>query len=413
MNEYTTPLTPLPEPLSGSVLGSFAHYTVTKRLPKILQQTLADNEFPPLIMQKLERLIEEIPSTPLKEIEDPGSPDVHEWRRYVKPYLGKNWLQVPWFFVEMYFYRRILAAIGFHQSGVFSGYDPFIKQKQHALESASDSIGYLGEQLAQALVSWQSDSGDQHADLKQLLMQNVWGNQADLSMWSADENRPNHQDTADQRIHLLVDDTDLVSDYLDSIQNGPIRIDFVLDNYGPELIHDLALADYLLSTKAVSRICFHAKPTPHYVSDAMIKDVHSTIVHLSESQEKSVREISKRVNEHLGAGRLDLKEDYYWTSPCFFWEMPEHLRLEFNQSDLVISKGDANYRRLAGDRNWPPTTPFEEVMRYFPSPLLAMRVNKAELALGMSPDQVKMLDDQDPDWRFNGNWAVIQFHNPN
>lgn len=409
MNKYATPITPLPEPLSGSVRGSFAHYTVTQRLPKILRQTLADNEFPPQIRQKLEALIDEIPSGLLSEIIDPGAPDIHDWQRFTAPYLGKNWLQVPWFFVEMYFYRRILMAIGFHQSGDFGGYDPFIKQKQLALESASDSISYLGGQLKQSLVSWQSGSGEQHVDLRQLLVLNVWGNQADLSMWSADENRPDHQDSDDQRTHLLVDDSNLVSKYLDSIQNGPIRVDFVLDNYGPELIQDIALADYMLSAGMVSKVCFHAKPTPHYVSDAMIKDVHSTLAHLADSQEKNVRGLSKRVNEHLQVGRLDLKEDYYWTSPLYFWEMPEHLRQELSRSDLVISKGDANYRRLAGDRNWPPTTPFQEVMRYFPTSLLALRVNKAELALGLSAQQVQELDDQDPDWRFNGNWAVIQF----
>jgi hypothetical protein len=109
-------------------------------------------------------------------------------------------------------------------------------------------------------------------------------------------------------------------------------------------------------------------------------------------------------------GHLDLKEDYYWTSPRLFWEMPKHIHQELSQADLVISKGDANYRRLAGDLNWAPTTPFEDVMRYFPTALLALRVLKAELALGLTPQQVQELDDQGPDWKFNGNWAVIQFN---
>jgi uncharacterized protein with ATP-grasp and redox domains len=410
MNEFDSPTTPLPEPLSGSVSGSFAHYTITQRFPRIVRRTLADNDFPPQVRQKLEVLIEEIPSARLSELDDPAAPDVQDWQRYLNPHLEDNWLQVPWFFAEMYFYRRILAAIGFYQSGFLGGYDPFLKQKQRVLESASDSIGNLGEQLAQALVAWKAGSGNPRADLQQLLVLNVWGNQADLSMWAADENRPDHQDTHNQRSHLLVDDSDLVFDYLTSSQDRPLRIDFILDNYGPELVHDIGLADYLLSTKMVSRVRFHAKPAPHYVSDAMIKDVHSTLAFLADSQEKSVRELAKRVNEHLQAGLLDLKEDYYWTSPRLFWEMPKHIHQELSLSDLVISKGDANYRRLAGDRNWPPTTPFKQVMRYFPTALLALRVHKAELALGLSPQQVQELDDQDPDWRFNGNWAVIQFN---
>jgi uncharacterized protein with ATP-grasp and redox domains len=410
MNKYATPVTPFPESLSGSVSGSFAQYTITQRFPKIIRRTLADNDFPAQVRQKLESLIEEIPVASLSELDDPAAPDIHDWERYLAPYLNNNWLQVPWFFAEMYFYRRILAAIGFHQSGVMGGYDPFLAQKQRALESASDSTGNLGEQLAQAIIAWQAGSGDPRTDLQQLLVLDVWGNQADLSMWSADENRPDHQDTDDQRTHLLVDDSNLVFDYLTNSQDQPEMVDFILDNYGPELVHDIGLADYLLSTKMVSRVRFHAKPTPHYVSDAMIKDIHSTLAYLAGSQEQSVRELAERVNEHLLVRRLELMEDYFWTSPCYFWEMPKYLREELSQSDLVISKGDANYRRLTGDLNWPPTTPFNEVVRYFPTALLALRVLKAELALGLSPQQVNELDHQEPDWRFNGNWAVIQFN---
>jgi len=37
-------------------------------------------------------------------------------------------------------------------------------------------------------------------------------------------------------------------------------------------------------------------------------------------------------------------------------------------------------------------------------------VLKAELALGLSAQQVQELDNQETDWKFNGNWAVIQFN---
>jgi hypothetical protein len=36
-------------------------------------------------------------------------------------------------------------------------------------------------------------------------------------------------------------------------------------------------------------------------------------------------------------------------------------------------------------------------------------VLKAELAVGLSPSQVKRLNVDDPEWKVNGNWAVIQF----
>jgi hypothetical protein len=120
--------------------------------------------------------------------------------------------------------------------------------------------------------------------------------------------------------------------------------------------------------------------------------------------------MSARVQDHLDGDRLELKDDFFWTSPLYFWEMPASIRQELSESDLVISKGDANYRRLSGDLDWPPTTSFQDVVRYFPTPLVALRVLKAELALGLTANQVQNLDNQEPDWKFNGKWAVIQFN---
>jgi uncharacterized protein with ATP-grasp and redox domains len=395
--------------MNGSESGSFAHSAVTKRFIKILQQTLAENDFPPLVRQNLEKLNKEIPFANLKEIHDPMAPDIEQWNQHLLPYLKKNWLEVPWFIVEMYFYRRIIAAINFYQSGDMYGYDPFIKEKQQALASATRSINYLGDLLKDTIPSSVKDSDRELSDLHQLLVLNVWGNQADLSMWSASENRPDHQDTADQRSHLLVDDSDQVVAYL--VNNGVQvrRVDFILDNYGPELVHDIGLADFLLSTGLAATVRFHAKPYPTYVSDAMIKDIHATLDHLDGSPRNSVREMSARIQDYLRENRLELKDDFFWTSPLYFWEMPDGIRQELSESDLVVSKGDANYRRLSGDLDWPPTTPFQDVVRYFPTALLALRVLKAELALGLTSNQVQDLDIQEPDWRFNGNWAVIQF----
>jgi hypothetical protein len=175
-------------------------------------------------------------------------------------------------------------------------------------------------------------------------------------------------------------------------------------------MHDIALADYLLSTSIVPNVYFHAKPHPYFVSDVMIKDFHIALDHLNSSQSKAVRKMAKRVKDHCLQDRLHLEEDFFWTSPLAFREMPPRIHQILSESNLVIVKGDANYRRLAGDLNWPPTTPFHQVVHYFPAPLLALRVHKAELSLGLSAKQVHDLGQSDPQWRVNGNWAVIQFH---
>jgi uncharacterized protein with ATP-grasp and redox domains len=407
MNEYLSPKIPLPEPLSGSVVGSFAHHTVTKRFPKIAHETILDNEFPPEINQQLEQLIQDIPTQPLRELDDPGAPDIETWQKDLSPFFGQNWLQVPWFVAEMYFYRRILEATGFHQAGPFQGYDPFWKQKKRVLVSASSSTINLASLLEKSINERQAGLTNWHANLEQVLVLNVWGNQADLSMWSAGEERPDHQAVDDQQTHLLANDASQAADFLSSA--GKLqRVDFILDNYGPELIHDIGLADFLLSMDLAAAVRFHAKPAPHYVSDAMIPDIHSTLEYLAVHQEPAVRQLARRIETHIQDQRLQFTDNYFWTSPTYFWDMPEYVFAELSASELVISKGDANYRRLAGDLNWSPTTPFQDVMHYFPTSLLALRVLKAELALGISPSQVNRLDNQDPDWKTNGQWAVIQ-----
>ncbi|MBM4464331.1 MAG: protein-glutamate O-methyltransferase family protein [Chloroflexi bacterium] len=46
---------------------------------------------------------------------------------------------------------------------------------------------------------------------------------------------------------------------------------------------------------------------------------------------------------------------------------------ELGRSNLVILKGDVNYRRLLDDRHWPHTMRLEEVGDYFPLPFLVLR----------------------------------------
>jgi uncharacterized protein with ATP-grasp and redox domains len=409
MKSYDTPKLPLPKPLTGLKNGTFAHITITERLPKIALETLAVNYFPPQVRENLENLLQEIPLSALRPLKDTSAPDFQDWQQYLSAYVGKNWLQVPWFFAEMYFYRRILEAIGYYRPGPLPGYDPFLKQKLHVLKSTSSSLHALGDQLQQILDDPQASESRQRTNLLKLLVLNVWGNQADLSMWSASENRPDYQTTDDQHTHLLVEDANAVFEYLNANKKKPTRIDFILDNFGPELVSDIALADFMLSTKMCASARFHAKPCPHYVSDAMIKDIYYTIDYLASNKKESIRRMALNTMEHIKQGHLEIKEDYFWTSPLPFWEMPNHIHQELAESDLVISKGDANYRRLAGDLDWAATTPFADVVRYFPSPLLALRVLKAELALGLASDQVQKLDKQDSRWKVNGNWAVIQF----
>ena len=84
---------------------------------------------------------------------------------------------------------------------------------------------------------------------------------------------------------------------------------------------------------------------------------------------KNTQIVGIRLNNSVERGDLELSSNWFWTSPLAGWEMPNKFYRELEKSNLVISKGDANYRRLIGDRHWEYTTPFDDILSYFPTPL--------------------------------------------
>jgi hypothetical protein len=62
-----------------------------------------------------------------------------------------------------------------------------------------------------------------------------------------------------------------------------------------------------------------------------------------------------------------------------------------------------------GDRHWSYTTPLADICSYLPTPLVALRTLKSEVAAGLEPEQIQYLTAQDPHWLTNGKRGVIQF----
>src|SRR5690606_40795280 len=65
----------LPDPLRAAEIGTFTHYSVVERLPDIVQRTLNENRFPPVVEERLRALGEGIPHVPIRRIEDRLAPD--------------------------------------------------------------------------------------------------------------------------------------------------------------------------------------------------------------------------------------------------------------------------------------------------------------------------------------------------
>jgi uncharacterized protein with ATP-grasp and redox domains len=391
-----------------SQAGSFAHFTLTQRMPTIAQQVIEENDFPSSIQEKLERLIQELPEGIVRSLEDDSAPDLAQWQRYLEPFLGKRWLDIPWFFAEAYFYRRIVEATQYFQPGAYQGVDPFALQKRRGLETAKESIRELSTRVNAWIEQEQNEGSESEKNsLIALLYSVLWGNRADLSLWPIDTEQLNFS----QEIHLeqsqiLVDDTSIIADRVANLQG--MRFDIIVDNAGFELFCDLCVADFLLATETAKTLYLHLKPHPTFVSDATIEDVYRTLKVMASETDRNVQLLAHRLQEYIAKDRLQCRDDYFWTSPLVFWEMPEPLRQDLAESALILVKGDANYRRCLGDRHWPFTTAFEDIVSYFPAAFVALRTLKSEVAAGLGADQIERLNREDSNWLTNGQWGVIQ-----
>jgi uncharacterized protein with ATP-grasp and redox domains len=383
----------LPEPLRGRDPGTWQHFTVSQRLRAIAGRVVEENPaLPSESADRLATLMAEIPDAPIRFLDDPRAPDAAAWRRYVRPYLGLDWYQPPWFFIEMYFFRRVLEAVGTFRRGPTRGLDPYRRQKLDGLAAAPAA-------LARA-AAW-SMTADARADLMRLLAASAWGNQADMSIW------PIGRESGPDGGHLVVDDCERIAA---ALVGGRGRIALLADNAGVELAADLALIDFLLESSLVESVELHVKPFPTFVSDATLPDVVETALSFAHRGELAdVRALGQRLLGALACGQLAIRPHVYWTSPRPFWELPGDLRRTLGRCSLIISKGDANYRRLVGDRHWPYTAPFAAVLDGAPAPVAALRVVKAEVTVGLAEGQADVLAETDPDWQANGRWAMIQF----
>ncbi|MCX7790555.1 MAG: damage-control phosphatase ARMT1 family protein, partial [Chloroflexaceae bacterium] len=244
-----------------------------------------------------------------------------------------------------------------------------------------------------------SGLNDEPLPLDAALRGALWGNQADLSLWPADAG------DGPGGAMLLADDGPAVLIHLDGLIARLATVDVVLDNAGAELVHDLLLADALLARGL--RVRLHAKAHPTFVSDATVDDTRDTIAWLAERPGPVAA--AGRLLAALATGRLTLHDDWFWTSPLAGWEMPEALYHTLATSGLLISKGDANYRRWLGDRHWPADTPLEAVLGYVPAPLLLLRTCKSEVAIGLDQARVAAATARDPQWMTSGRWGLVQF----
>ena len=101
---------PLPPPLMTSEAGSFARATIVERKPALIRGILDDNDYPPETIKALDILRDEIAHRPVGVLTEDAL-DRDFWNAEQAVFAGKTWLELPWFFAETYFYRRVLEAV--------------------------------------------------------------------------------------------------------------------------------------------------------------------------------------------------------------------------------------------------------------------------------------------------------------
>ena len=402
----------LPCPLVISETNSFANFTFSHRIPTIIEQVINESSYQGSIVDELNRVKQDIAVGSIRQLQDEAAPDHQHWLGYVAPYLGGLWRDTPFYFAEAYFYRRILEATQYFAENSNRRLDPFALQKRLGLEAATDSIRSVSRLLTYSSEVEKTD--DRWLEvLQNFIYLNLWGNRADLSLNPSKAGNTENWDfnIGNQIEHVLVDDTCGTAAKLSQLEHS--RVDFIADNAGFELFTDLCLIDLLLSSNIAETIYLHLKVHPTFVSDATIEDVQFTIQSLSNDECVDVSTLANRLQTYLDSQRLCLRDDFFWNSPLEFWAMPESLLQDFAIADVVFFKGDANYRRLIGDRHWEFTQPFASIVAYFPTNLVALRTLKSEVIVGLTQAQVDALEIEDARWLVNGKRGVVQLFEAN
>lgn len=297
----------------------------------------------------------------------------------IKPYTGRHWADMPFLTVELYFYARILLAFGYTAT---TPVDPFRPLKDtvslQAIESLTPMTGYC----------------DPDCDITGLLRWSMTGNTADLSQ----------QVIADtSQISLLVDESNAAERLLTS---GMHRIDFVFDNAGIDVLADLLLIRRI--SKYCSRIIAHVRPYPMFISDVTMTDLEYLIAELMTSSIPMSRQLGEDITQLLHQNRLILRTSPALGLPVCFCEDKTLTRETFENTELVIFKGDLNYRYFAGDRRWSHTTEKHFFFERFNRPAICLRTLKSEVLVGLPADVATRTLHLQPDWLTSGCYGIIQ-----
>jgi uncharacterized protein with ATP-grasp and redox domains len=283
----------------------------------------------------------------------------------------------------------------FTMSKHWKNYDPFSRQKISTFRSSRPAVLELASKYRELIDQLHDEDGSskhpEHSlEAERLLFTEMceiclWGNATDLSLLTSltyedIQKLQGSEARKSSEKNVLVNDLPAAYDVLKKAQKSKgkneIRVDIILDNAGFELFVDLILAGYLLSAGLATQVVLHPKSIPWFVSDVLPADFAALLNALAdpqgfysassddgEKQEGNKRPLSESEVSNLSylfenlsnfhqEGQLLLRPNLFWTSFASYWRLPDlapGLYEELKESELVIFKGDLNYRKLTRD----------------------------------------------------------------
>ncbi|MCI3271615.1 damage-control phosphatase ARMT1 family protein [Streptomyces cylindrosporus] len=388
------PHTPTAPVILGNEPGSFPRGVLAERHPAIIRQVREAFPYGPDRHGALDALL----ANCTKGTIEPLPADAHDrdlWAEWgLAEYTGRSWYDIPWLWSESWFYRRLLDAVGYFTPGPWQGIDPFRPFKLAELDAPETDA-----ELAALDDLTDLPAADR---ARALLHGSLWGNRADLGFRLSDASA----DSKEAAPGLVADDSDTLWSLLPPAGAGTLHL--VADNAGRELVPDLLLVAHLLDHGHVERAVLHVKPYPYYVSDATTADVVDALRRLV-SAPGAAASYGRTLWSAATDGRLTIRAHPFAAAPLPFAHLPTDLRAELATATLTIVKGDLNYRRLVGDRLWPPTTPFADVTAHFPGPVAALRTLKSDVITGLDTEtEAALVAAEGQRWRTGGTHALIQ-----
>jgi hypothetical protein len=276
--------------------------------------------------------------------------------------------------------------------------DPYRFFKMNELFSEKGGLA-IGRVLSRMI----QNMDDPAARLREILYNSLWGNRVDLSLFSIAE-KSRDRVLSERGDNLLIDHSQKLVDLI----HRAGRVDFILDNAGQELVSDLIGAWRMLADSPDRIVVVHAKRYPFYVSDAMINDVDETIRALARDQSSLLKQTGEEILFFSERGRLLIRDHYFWNGPLHYPELPPDLFRELSNSDVVVLKGDINYRRTVSDRKWEVSDNLETIASYFPADFALLRTMKSESVVDIDKESAAGLSAQDPEWKVNGERGIIR-----